>query len=92
VRRKWVWRDGAMMEVSTDALRDRTRGANLIHDTADPFRSHADGLVYDSKSTYRKSLKRAGMVEMGNERSRKPEAPPQDWTRELNESWNNLGY
>lgn len=39
----------------------------VINDTTDPFISHADKKFYDSKSQYRKELKRLGYEEVGND-------------------------
>lgn len=44
----------------------QTRGY-VIQDSIDPFLSHADGQMYESKSVYRRNLKAMGMVEMGND-------------------------
>jgi len=40
---------------------------NVIQDTCAPFVSHLDGKTYESKSAYRRTLKAAGMVEIGND-------------------------
>jgi hypothetical protein len=52
----------------------RKHGApGVISDEAcTPFRSMADGKMYDSKSEYRKSLKAQGYEEVGNEDMRPP--------------------
>jgi DNA-binding protein H-NS len=39
----------------------------VIQDTMAPILCHADGKMYDSKSEYRRALKRHGMIEVGNE-------------------------
>ena len=41
----------------------------IISDTHEPFRSMADGKIYDSKSAYRATLKARGLVEVGNDTS-----------------------
>lgn len=53
-------------------------GFYLIRDGIDPFRSMADGRLYDSKSQYRNDLRARGMIEVGNEQvSQAPtKAPP----------------
>lgn len=43
-------------------------GPAVISDAAEPFRSHADGKTYDSKSAYRRELRARGYVELGNDR------------------------
>lgn len=40
----------------------------VIRDTVDPFLSHADNRVYDSKSQYEKSIKSLGFEIIGNEK------------------------
>lgn len=39
----------------------------LIRDHHEPFRSMADGQIYDSKSAYRQTLKARGLEEVGND-------------------------
>lgn len=53
-------------------------GPNVISDTIAPFRSQADGKMYDSKSAYRRDLKSRGLIEVGNEnvQSRPTALPP----------------
>lgn len=53
-------------------------GPQIISDTISPFRSMADGKMYDSKSQYRSDLKARGLIEVGNERvqQRRQELPP----------------
>lgn len=48
----------------------------LIRDQTDPFKSMADGKVYDSKSAYRQTLKDRGLVELGNDAPIAPPPPP----------------
>lgn len=43
------------------------RAPAVIGDSHEPFKSMADGRVYDSKSRYRAELKARGMVELGND-------------------------
>lgn len=49
---------------------------NVISDEHVPFKSMADGKIYDSKSAYRRSLKERGLEEAGNERSAFTSATP----------------
>lgn len=53
-------------------------GPQIISDTIAPFRSMADGKMYDSKSAYRGTLRDRGLIEVGNEKvqQRRVEAPP----------------
>lgn len=50
----------------------------LIRDHHEPFRSMADGKVYDSKSAYRATLKARGLVEVGNDAMTAPAIKPPD--------------
>jgi hypothetical protein len=49
----------------------------IISDTAEPFKSMADGQVYDSKSNYYKSLKQGDFEIVGNEFHRPAPLEPQ---------------
>lgn len=64
-----------------------TSGLHLISDNIDPFRSQADGKMYDSKSAYRRTLKARGLIEVGNEnvQTQRTALPPvkQDLRRAL---------
>lgn len=53
-------------------------GPQIITDTIEAFRSHADGRVYTSKSRYRAELKARGCIEVGNDvaATSRPSAPP----------------
>lgn len=42
-------------------------GPHIVSDNIEPFRSHADGQIYSSKSLYRQDLKARGLIEVGNE-------------------------
>lgn len=42
-------------------------GLQIISDNIAPFRSMANGKMFDSKSAYRRDLKSRGLVEVGNE-------------------------
>jgi len=44
----------------------------IIRDSIDPFISHADCKIYDSKSNYQKSLKTLGFEIVGNEKQPEP--------------------
>lgn len=54
----------------------------IISDQHEPFKSMADGKMYDSKSAYRRSLKVHGCEEVGNEyhepKAFEPEGVEQD--------------
>lgn len=74
-RGTFVYRDGELVEKSraeplTWGFLQRSDSVPcpmLNSDTADGFRSMADGKMYDSKSAYRASLRAHGMQEIGNE-------------------------
>lgn len=53
-------------------------GLHVISDSIAPFRSQADGKMYDSKSAYRRDLKSRGLIEVGNEnvQARQTALPP----------------
>jgi hypothetical protein len=51
-------------------------GLQIISDTTAPFRSMADGKMYDSKSVYRRDLRARGLIEVGNERVQQRQTPP----------------
>lgn len=77
-RRRWVMRNGKFVEVTPSRGINRAKPrprVHLIGDTHEPFRSMADGKVYDSPSAYRRELKARGFEEVGNE-SIEPTAPP----------------
>lgn len=52
----------------------------VIRDQQPATRSMTDGKIYDSKSELRKEYKRAGVVEVGNEK----QSPGRDWADEKN--------
>lgn len=66
-RQRFIWdkRSGDWMRVG-DNVRPRPR-IHIISDTHQPFRSMADGHIYDSKSQYRRTLKDKGFVELGSD-------------------------
>ena len=74
IRGTFVYRDGELVPKHLAAplnlgflSRSRLPAPYINLDTADAFRSMADGKLYDSNSAYRASLKRLGMREIGNE-------------------------
>jgi len=58
----------------------RISGPFGISDTAEPFKSMADGKVYDSKSRYRAELRARGYEEVGNERTQPKPVPIPDFS------------
>ena len=63
-RQRFVWRGGWMLVGDNHRPRPRI---HIISDSHEPFRSMADGRVYDSKSEYRRTLKDKGYVELGSD-------------------------
>lgn len=62
----YVLRDGKL--VPKHQAEPLNAGPYIATDGMDPIRSMADGQMYDSKSTYRRSLKAHGCQELGNDR------------------------
>jgi len=74
---RWIWRDGEFLEIPKDYTPPRPKAPYVISDHHDAFKSMADGLWYESKSAYRKSLRAKGLVEMGHEMPKEtPYTPP----------------
>ena len=69
--------DEAWPPACADHFGSRSLGevAYVISDTIDPFRSMADGRMYDSKSQYRRDLRARGLAEVGNDRIERRETP-----------------
>lgn len=75
----WVQIDGVLVPKSEREPTPRhSRYKGIITDSHEPFRSMADGKIYDSKSAYRRSLKAYGYEETGNERPNLKPAPDPD--------------
>ena len=69
-------------EETTPDNRSELAAPGLIRDQIDPFKSMADGKLYDSKSAYRQTLRDRGLVEVGNDNPAKHiKAPPPKSTR-----------
>lgn len=62
-RERFIFRNGEFVQVPN--WRPPRKRIYVIGDTHEPFRSMADGKMYDSKSAYRADLKARGMVEVG---------------------------
>lgn len=56
-----VWYNTDELEAAARRHRDSINAPMIITDTMDPIRSHADGLMYDSKSAYERSVKAHGL-------------------------------
>lgn len=70
-RATYVLRNGKLVEKHlASPLHARHRQApNIRTDGMEPIRSMADGKVYDSKSTYERSVRAHGCEIVGNERT-----------------------
>jgi hypothetical protein len=55
------------VEIPMDWKPTPRKRVHLIGDGHAPFKSHADGLMYDSKSAYRRELRARGFEEIGND-------------------------
>lgn len=65
---KYYWSKQRHEFVPADEfVRPASEGPVVLNDTMDAIRSEADGRMYDSKSSYRRALRAAGCVEVGNE-------------------------
>ena len=64
----------------------------VIEDTHRPFRSQLDGKMYDSKSTYRKTLKSAGKEEVGGDISAFKPPKHESTQAEIVESYKKARY
>ena len=75
IRGTWVYRDGELVPkhlaepLSKGFLQrsDSITAPMLNRDNVDAFKSMADGRMYDSKASYRASLKTHGVREIGND-------------------------
>lgn len=80
-RRRWIFRDGKFVEVFKAPPRKRLM---IISDHHEPFKSMADGKMYDSKSAYRQECRARGMEEVGNDvEMRRPEVDHGDIERDV---------
>lgn len=64
-RERYIWRDGEFVRLA-NWTKPRPR-LHIISDTHTPFKSMADGEMYDSKSAYRREIKARGYEEVGND-------------------------
>ncbi len=67
VGRRWVWRDGKMIEVDPD-WRPKPRAFFVHTDAIAPIQHPITGQLMDSKSAFRQVTKDHGYIEVGNER------------------------
>lgn len=63
-------------------------GFHVISDSIAPFRSMADGKMYDSKSQYRRELKARGCVELGSDQVKFTPTPLPPVRDALRQVWN----
>lgn len=87
-RRHYRMIDGKLTEVFRAPPRPRVA---LISDHHEPFKSMADGKIYDSKSAYRRECKARGHEELGNDvEMRTPEVDHGDIERDVAEAMESL--
>lgn len=67
----------------------KNMGPMVISDEHAPFKSMADGRIYDSKSAYRRTLKEHGFIEVGNDEPapRYPDFEPESAVPDLEKAW-----
>lgn len=63
----------------------------VISDTIAPFRSMADGRVYESKSAYRGDLKARGLIEVGNDQVKRSTTPAPPVREDMKRAIQQLG-
>ena len=63
----YVYREGKWVDKTLVRGGVERRAHFISTDSHQPFRSMADGKIYDSKSAYRRTLKERGLQEIGNE-------------------------
>lgn len=66
MRRRYVMRNGELVEVSLDWTPDPRSDIHIMPDIK-PYRSMADGTWVTSRSSHREMLKRNNAVEIGND-------------------------
>ncbi|MER2512541.1 MAG: hypothetical protein ABTQ25_09015 [Nitrosomonas ureae] len=67
-RLRWCKRTDKWIDLDEAPKKRRKIVNGVIPDSIDPFLSHADGKIYDSKSSYRRMLKQNGYEEVGNDK------------------------
>ena len=73
--RRWIWREGmGWCEVPLD-WKPTPRPRLAVHGVKQPFRSMADGKMYDDTRTYEREVKARGYEVIGNEQAPFSEAP-----------------
>lgn len=76
IRGRWIWDTSKNDLVSADEfVRPQTKRSSLsapsvMRDSMEPVQSMLDGKMYDSPSMLRKTYKRAGVEEVGNDPQR----------------------
>lgn len=87
-RERFIWRNGEFIKIAN--WRPPRKRLHIIGDTQEPFKSMADGEMYDSKSAYRREIKARGFEEVGNDvEMRTPEVDHGDIERDVAEAVNN---
>jgi hypothetical protein len=69
MRRRWVWRDGKIVEVSPDRVGSAT--IHVIGDNMDMLKSDITGEYFTSKSKFERHVRDHGSVIIGTEKDKK---------------------
>lgn len=77
-RETYVLRNGELVPKHLAQPREGDAAPYVISDGMEPIRSHADGLIYDSKSAYARAVRASGAEIIGSDHvpRRPPEMPP----------------
>lgn len=99
LRRRYRWdpQQAKLVEIAPDAPSPGRGGFTYIADECEPFRSHADGKMYTSKSSYRRELRARGFVEVGDQKgylqsgTTVPNVPKREYVNEIKRAARQLG-
>lgn len=93
IRGRWIWDESKGQLVDADSYvrtppkRSTLSAPMLIRDEMPPVQSQLDGKMYDSKSHLRKTYRKAGVVEVGNDPQRfAPRTKPKPDRKKIVES------
>lgn len=73
MRRRWVMRDGALVELDLETR--RPVAAPYVQGDLEPYKSMRTGEMVAGRAAHREHLKRYDLIEVGNERLPLPPAP-----------------
>lgn len=90
MRRKWVFIDGELTEVSPDYRgRSRNRQFDQLNDDMSA-KSMVDGKHYTSKAKYRAEVNAHGYRELGNDVGEYKKPEPKSYAADLHKAWSEL--